>query len=264
MWDDRKQKLFLKCLTTRLSMPNEIIRSIPSLPAETEALLVYGSRARGDSVEGSDLDLLALSTVSRPNIKQGNVSVAVYTQKELHKASGTLFGYHLKRDSICVYDPNHVLSSMVNSFKDVDAARVFSRAKHLGSILTVDGDINAYLPGLYREARYLLRSCLYAKAIDEGDPCFSVRRLASRYGQPRFAELLSAQPKASSSVRDYIFCRQQLTDVLGGLEPNKHGSLEALIVNEWYEDSDLISMALMAIGDISSIGDYAEVKAVFL
>lgn len=265
MWRDDEQQLFLQALNTVIALPEEILNSVPPLPDETEAVLAYGSRARGDALEDSDLDLLVLSSVGGPNRTSGNVSVAVYTEEELRRSSGTLFGYHLRRDSRCIYDPNQKLRKITENLGDVDTDRVFSRAKHLGKILMRhDSDIQNYLPGLYREARYLLRSCLYAKAISEGEPCFSVRVLADRYRQPRYADLLSAQPRAASSIDDYLFCRKQLSEVLRGIESNEHGTLEALIVNEWYEDPDLISMALMALGDIANIGDYAEIKAVFL
>lgn len=265
LWSDNEQQSFLQALSTEIVVPREILDSIPPLPLDTEAVLAYGSRARGDSVEESDLDLLVVSSAGGPNLKSGKVSVAVYTEEELRKSSGTLFGYHLRRDSLCIHDPDQKLQNIIENLGEVDTVRVFSRAKHLGKILMGgDSDIQQYLPGLYREARYLLRSCLYAKAISEGEPCFSVRILADRYGQPRFADLLSAQPKDTSSIDDYFFCRQHLSEVLGGIEHNDHGTLEALIVNEWYKDSDLISMGLMALGDIDNIGEYAEVKAVFL
>ncbi|KHO28750.1 nucleotidyltransferase domain-containing protein [Corynebacterium minutissimum] len=265
MWTEREQQILLHNLREELSVPLNILNSVPFLPPEVEAVLVYGSRARGDYVESSDLDLLVLSSIEGTNLNSGKVSVAIYTSEELHRARGTLFGYHLRRDSICIYDPERKLQIEVENFGEVNTGRVFSKARHLGKILSLNEiDLQRYLPGLYREARYLLRSCLYAKAIDEGRPCFSVRILAERYGQPRFATVLSANPADGISSVDYLFCREKLVELVGDLEQNEHGSLEALIVNEWGGEPELISMALMALGDVPNIGDYAEVKAVFL
>ena len=265
VWTAREQKILLHSLRESLSVPLSILDSVPFLPPETEAVLAYGSRARGDYVEDSDLDLLALSTTGGVNLKSGKVSVAIYTLEELHRARGSLFGYHLQRDSIRMYDPERKLQTVVEKFGEVNVGRVFSKARHLGKILSLnESDLQRYLPGLYREARYLLRSCLYAKAIEDGNPCFSVRILAERYGQPRYAEILSAHPRGGISRTDYLFCRQKLAELLGDLEQNEHGSLEALLVNEWGGESELISMALMALGEVPDVGDYAEVKAVFL
>ena len=54
--------------------------------------------------------------------------------------------------------------------------------------------------GLLRQARYLLRSCLYAQAIADGDPCFSVRELAVRRGDPNLARLLASSQPGEATV----------------------------------------------------------------
>jgi hypothetical protein len=40
--------------------------------------------------------------------------------------------------------------------------------------------------------------------------------------------------------------------------------LEALIVNEWEDKGDLLSIAFMALGVVGSGGDYAEIEKILL
>lgn len=244
---------------------DEIVMEVPELPKETTSVLIYGSRARGDHTPDSDLDMLILTPSGGRNLKNDKVSVAIYSSEELSNARGTLFGHHLKRDSKIMYDPSNQLAKIVKGLGEVDAERVFARSRRLAKVLTCpDQDLPRYTKGLYREARYLLRSCLYAKSIAEGQPSFSVRELAVRYDCPKYAEILKANPQCPDSEEDYKLCRDLLFELLEDHEKNEHGSLEALIVNEWAENSDLMSVALMALGDIDELDDYAEVKAVFL
>ncbi len=109
-------------------------------------------------------------------------------------------------------------------------------------------DLPKYLLGLVREARYLLRSCLYAQAIADAAPCFSVREIAARLGDPCLARLLASRQQGEATVDDLEACLSRLSTIVGKFPPSRHGSLEATIVNEWGRPSDLLSMAFMALG----------------
>lgn len=149
--------------------------------------------------------------------------------------------------------------------EDVDTVRLLERARVMSTLFTTpDRDLPKYLPGLLREARYLLRSCLYAQAIAGGDPCFSVRELAVRHHDPKLANLLSSRHTAEPTSIDYEDCLSRLRDIVGAFPANRHGSLEATIVNEWSQPSDLLSMAFMALGAAGKGGDYAEVEKILL
>ena len=48
------------------------------------------------------------------------------------------------------------------------------------------------------------------------------------------------------------------------LPPQRNGSLEATVVNEWEQPSDVLSMAVMALGVTGEGSDYAEVEKILL
>ncbi|MFI5843915.1 nucleotidyltransferase domain-containing protein [Catenuloplanes sp. NPDC051500] len=248
-----------------LNIPEDIAMDFPHLPSDTEALLVYGSRARGDATPDSDVDILALVSNPRTTTYSGVVNVSFYTTQGLATGIGTLFGSHLKRDSKIVWDQHGRLSRALKSMGEVDTDRLFNRAKNMSTLFTnLDHDIPKYLPGLLRQARYLLRSCLYAQSIAVGKPCFSVRELAIRHQDHHLTQLLASRQLDKPRIAELTECLSWLRRLLGEFPVSENGSLEATIVNEWGRPSDTLSMAFMALGATGNGSDYAEVEKILL
>lgn len=227
--------------------------------------MIYGSVARGDSVEYSDVDVLALSESTHSAVSRFDVNVSYYKPEALRSGIGSLFGYHLQRDGMVLWEKDHSLTEVLSQLGPVDPQSLLERIRQLTSLLTTsEYDLPMYSSGLLREARYLLRSALYARRIMEGAPCFSVREIAAFYGDPDLEILLSSHGNSVGDECDYNQCLRRLHDLFGEFPESKHGSLEATIVNEWGQHSDLLSMAMIAITGPSELSDYAEVEKIIL
>lgn len=248
-----------------LGIPEFVLADLPEIPSSAEALLIYGSRSRGDALDDSDLDLLALVPKQIPAINSGFVNISFYTAGQLKTGISSLFGAHLQRDAIIVSDETGELRRLISEMGEVDTVRLLKRVRAMCELFsTPERDLPQYLPGLLREARYLLRSSLYALAIADGSPCFSVRELSARHGDPTLANLLASRQSEAPSMMDYEQCLERLRQLIGAFPPSRHGSLEATVVNEWGTHSDLMSMAFMALGSAGGGSDYSEVEKILL
>lgn len=248
-----------------LGIPTLTIRRFPRLPNDVQGILIYGSRARGDAVAGSDLDVLALVPESRPSFSRSDISISLYTESQLETGVGTLFGAHLRRDSKIIWDPSGRLTNSIAAMGDVDTARLVGRAKAMSSLFsTPHADLPMYLEGTLRHARYLLRSCLYAQAIEQGDPCFSVREIARRVGDPELTEILASRRRKAATPAELGDCLERLRKLVGDFPESVHGSLEATVVNEWGRQGDLLSAAFLILGSSGAGSVYAEVEKILL
>lgn len=204
--------------------------------------------------------------VTRASTHCGDVHVSYYTREQLATGIGTLFGAHLKRDGKVLWDRSGSLATALEGMGSVETGRVLARSRTMSQLFTTPtNDLPKYLPGLLREARYLLRSCLYARAIADGAPCFSVRELAVRHNDPELAQLLASRHHSAPSQTDYLNCLARLEQVIGPFPRSIYGSLEATIVNNWGRGGDVLSMAFMALGtSAGDFDDYAEVEKILL
>ena len=164
---------------------------------DTLGLLLYGSRARGDFLPTSDFDVLRLTmSTTEPTFKAGRVSVSSYTKDQLESADETLFGTHLKRDGKVLLDPAGYLSQFLRNVVPADAEQLLRRVRGYSVLLNLPGQERAaHCSGLVRLARYLLRTAVYAQAMKDGKPCFSVRELAVRFADDELTTLLASDPE---------------------------------------------------------------------
>ncbi|MBI5161408.1 MAG: nucleotidyltransferase domain-containing protein [Micrococcales bacterium] len=122
---------------TGLGVPEAELNDLPELTATVTGLMVYGSRARGDAVSGSDLDLLALVPAQLPAISVGAISVSFYTSAQLATGISSLFGAHLKRDGMVLFDDDGKLDEALNRMGPVDTKRLLSRVRAMSALFTV-------------------------------------------------------------------------------------------------------------------------------
>lgn len=242
-------------------------RAIAGCVVFADGVLLYGSWARGQAREASDVDLLILNgvVVKLASIAP-KVSMSVYTTAQLVEADQTLFGMHLARDGKILLDTDGGLRALLDAIRPPDPATLLVRIRHLCSVLDVsDHDLRQHISGLCKVARYLLRSAIYATALSSGHPTFSLDDLADVMSDPALPVVLSSHeavhPGASSEV--FMDLKARLSRLLGDLPSNTFGSLDALVVEEWEHGQDLAALALLAISDDEEL-PYQDIPKVVL
>lgn len=237
------------------------------LSGRYDGLLLYGSWARGDADGDSDLDTLVLNFRGIRPSRGGRVSVADYDDTSLCDVNKTLFGFHLVRDGLILFDPASRLAEILAGIEAPLPGAVIDRVRSLTPVLDISNkDLDRYIEGLGQVARYLLRSALYAEALDAGEPCFSVREIADRKSDPDLATVLSShetvRPTASPAVFHDLTAR--LASVIGPLLPNPYGDLHGLIEGSWKHERELSNFATLALSDGRDELPYDELPKVTL
>ncbi|NYF16564.1 hypothetical protein HDC37_001389 [Microbacterium sp. AK009] len=221
-----------------------------ALPLRAIGAILYGSYARGDYADASDVDLLIVEHAPRPTVASGRVNVSTYDLSQFATAGHTLFGNHLARDGLVLHDTDDLVAKMLASFGDIDLERLWERVRSLARLLTLPREEqHAKLDGFVRHARYVLRTATYARAFRPGPPCFSVTELAERFDDPALAQLLSSHPEVHGPPTTEVLAdlHGRIEQLIGWIEPIGFDSLTDVIIE--FDDTDLGDSAILVLGN---------------
>lgn len=147
------------------------------------AQFLFGSHARGDFHESSDIDLLAVLSQENQSTKSiGRLNVSYYDGEHLLKeaAWGSLFVMHIVREAKLIYDSSNFHPLLVKAFVyREDYELEISRASDLGWFLALHSDQFGNHALLSRRISWVVRTILIAKSANLGSPTFSPASLLS-------------------------------------------------------------------------------------
>jgi len=171
------------------------------------AVMVYGSRVRGDFTDESDLDVLQLVDQSAPHYARGLMVVTVRPVFELQRQSrhGDLYVLSLIREGRILADPSGILTQTLAEFAPPadNYARKWREYQLKLSLLDLPPDVFAAnrVP-FVRAALYLLRnSCYIAHLRRFGEPCFSLAELSGSLRIPRLTALFQGRADPDNLTR---------------------------------------------------------------
>jgi hypothetical protein len=202
------------------------------LEGPRDAVMLYGSHARGDATSRSDVDVLQIVPQRRPSYRRGRLSVVTATAESLRAlaTSSSLFVLHLREEGMLVRDTSHVLEDILMSFCSPaaydDLRESFEAA---ASLLDVDAQGFARNPhGFTQLSVYLLRSVLYLRCAESGRPLFSMRKVAEHLHDRRVLEVFEHRDERHGDLDFFRLVRAMIEDYLGAPIRNDFGSVEAL------------------------------------
>lgn len=181
------------------------------------ALILYGSRARGESRMDSDVDLmlvLADDELRAPTSSRG-VSLHRYPQSWLEKSAraGTLFSYHVAFEGLALDDPDDFLGRLRGLFV---AKSTYEDELALGALvmrLLLDKDWGANFAAR-RRFFWALRTVLIAHSTRIGAPRFDSDILEKDSAIPGVAALINNRESAPFEA-----CRQIGLQIIQTLAP---------------------------------------------
>lgn len=143
---------------------------------------LFGSRARGDHSEYSDVDLLHVTNDDRASHSQiAGVSVSSYPLVDLKQraATGDLFLYHVLFEGRPLYDPGEHFEALKRAFKlRSDYSVDIRRAVDLGWFMVHHHHSIPDRHLIGRRVAWVARTILIAKSAENGRPVFSRTALA--------------------------------------------------------------------------------------
>lgn len=157
------------------------------------SLLLYGSHARSDNTESSDIDLFAIS--DEPNyqmIVQGKTNIACYPEMLAYERSqnGDLFILHICSEAKPIYDPENKLETLREKFKYKDNYKTEkTQASDLGWFLVDNWRQIKNYALINKRIAWCVRTILIASSAEQRTPIFSSAEL-SLFSKKNYTKIL--------------------------------------------------------------------------
>ena len=198
------------------------------------ALLLYGSHARSDAGQTSDVDILQVTPIHTSPYAIGRINVTCYTLDQLLRLArtGGLFARHLTFEALALTDPDDVLGKIKSAY--VSPSAYDGLKKEVGGsapLLDVtEPQFTENVEGLSSLVSYLARTYLYATAFDRGARSFAMEHVLDVLGQHQ-ARAILLNVRSHPNFRTFVAARALFEHLTGTICRRNERSLEAFIVN---------------------------------
>ena len=243
----------------------ELISEIFSaMRGSTNAVMLFGSVARGESDQDSDVDVLQVVDKAFPPYKTRNLSFSVYSFASLSKMAteGSLFIRHLIEEGVVLRDDERRLSRSLGRYIEPE-----NYEKYLKDLTAAAGflDVSADFykkkwTGLNSLALHILRSALYVQCAEAGQPLFSMRSVAERYEDSRIERAYTMKLDKSPDWAGFNRTKHLIETYLHCKVKNPFGSIEDLIIAN-QASPVVVALGLRLLKDEADLGLYETVKA---
>jgi predicted nucleotidyltransferase len=220
---------------------------------------LFGSRARGDNSEYSDVDLLHVTNEDRVFHSQvAGVSVSSYPLADLKQkaATGDLFLYHVLFEGRPLYDPGGYLEVLKSSFVlRSDYSVEIRRAVDLGWFIIHYRNSISDQDMIGRRVAWVVRTILIAKSAEAGRPIFSRSALANTLPGLDVESLIAA--KHSTMLRDQTLSKlQAFLDLFSEPSSTRAQSL-GWYIDRFKRSQNLVALRLLAVKEPSVSTGYS-------
>lgn len=168
-----------------------------------EALMLFGSAARGDANEHSDVDLLAVISNQKPFSKKTyQAEFQFFSPEDLLKSAskGELFAIHLAFEGKIIYDTSGIFSKFKES---LIIRRSYRQEVRWGGDLAWflhDFGIEKKASLVNKRVAWCVRTIAIANLVENGRNIFAPRLLASEYPHPYVADLIGLRRSITNNI----------------------------------------------------------------
>jgi predicted nucleotidyltransferase len=187
------------------------------------AVALFGSRARGDHGEGSDVDLLFITAEQHPRHRMvSNLSLSLYPITTLleRAADGDLFICHLAYEAKPIYDPAGEFARVRAAFQFRDSYdREVRHASDLGWLLGRFADTLPNSSLANRRIAWCVRTILIARSAERRRPVFSPSELAKFSADSTVANLILQKSSNAAPSKAVLELLRRFLQKWGAADP---------------------------------------------
>ena len=214
-------------------MFESIVQKAISEPSDS--VILYGSYARGDQNDTSDIDFLVVASKRKATFSIKNVSVTTYTKEQLLNMAneGSLFICHIVNEGKEIYGKNIIPTLAHNLKLKEDYSLYRDTLRECSQLLMVNRiDYKRSYRNLHLLKMYIIRSFIFSLIVETKKINFSKNNVTKFIPLEMYKSLENARNNPVCNYQDYY---DRLTDVLLYLkvEFEEKASLEAEIVNSY-------------------------------
>lgn len=145
------------------------------------ALALYGSYARGDHHDHSDIDLFAITDADSYEYKSsGKANISCYPLETVMERcrNGDIFFLHIAKESRPIYDPSDLITRLIESFEfKTDYSYEIKNAADIAWTLIQNKELFINYKKYNARLAWCLRTILIAKAAESRKAIFSAAEL---------------------------------------------------------------------------------------
>ena len=204
------------------------------------ALILFGSRSRGDFDAQSDIDILEITENPHRPYSVDHFNYSTYTLDQLINMaqSGSLFVWHIITEGKVIIGDKDIITQLEQNFIKPNNYDDF-RNEILSAARLLDISQLEYIrneKGYYGLLCYLFRSYLYSLCADENRLTFSIKEIAKMYKDSRLVRLFNMKYQKHITFDDYSWCKKIFESYTNTKFINKYGD-SSILLNKIKKDS---------------------------
>lgn len=214
---------------------------------EYDSLILFGSEAREDSNQYSDIDILIVAKRKHQSFSFKKANFTVYTIETLHKmaSEGSLFIHHLITEAKVIEGFDYMKTLKENFISKLNYTNYRDKIISCFNLLDIDETGYYELDSKpFTLLRYLIRSYLYSLAYDNKFRGYNINEITDKLGYKTLDYIFQYRENSNPSFKKFLKAKFDIENSLRIKINNPCNNLETLIFNYYSENQLLVILGL--------------------